>query len=96
MEEVIKESKQRQKIPDEDLFKIAKQGGIVSSVLPPKPLDAAITEATPEKQPAYFVDIEPTMELDFRGKEIQETKQKKEQATPVVEPELPKGKKKPD
>jgi len=96
MEEVIEESKQRQKIPDEDLFKIAKQGGIVSSVLPPKPPEAAITEPTPEKEPAYFVDIEPTMELDFRGKEIQETKQKKEQATPVVAPELPKGKKKPN
>ena len=87
MEEVIEESKQRQKMPDEDLFKIAKQAGIVSSVLPPKPPEPVITEPTPEKEPAYFIDIEPTMELDFRGKEIQETKQKKEQPTPA--PELP-------
>jgi len=87
MEEVIKESRQRQKMPDEDLFKIAKQAGIVSSVLPPKPPEPVITEPTPEKEPAYFIDIEPTMELDFRGKEIQETKQKKEQPTPA--PELP-------
>jgi hypothetical protein len=83
MEEVIEESRQRQKIPDEDLFKIAKQGGIISSVLPPKPPEPAITEPTPEKEPAYFIDIEPTMELDFRGKEIQETKQKREQPTKV-------------
>jgi len=91
MEEVIEESKQRQKIPDEDLFKIAKQGGIISSVLPPKPPEAAITEPVPEKEPAYFIDIEPTMELDFRAKEIQETKQKKEQPTRVgrVAPPLP-------
>ena len=87
MEEVIEESKQRQKMPDEDLFKIAKQAGIISSVLPPKPPEAVITEPVPEKEPAYFIDIEPTMELDFRGKEIQETKQKKEQPTPA--PELP-------
>ena len=83
MEEVIEESRQRQKIPDEDLFKIAKQGRIISSVLPPKPPEPAITEPTPEKEPAYFIDIEPTMELDFRGKEIQETKQKREQPTKV-------------
>jgi len=83
MEEVIEESKQRQKMPDEDLFKIAKQAGIISSVLPPKPPEAVITEPTPEKEPAYFIDIEPTMELDFRGKEIQETKQKREQPTKV-------------
>ena len=94
MEEVIEENKQRQKIPDEDLFKIAKQGGIISSVLPPKPPEPAITEPVPEKEPAYFIDLEPTMELDFRGKEIQETKQKKEQPTRVnsqgmVAPELP-------
>ena len=85
MEEVIEESKKRQKIPDEDLFKIAKQGGIISSVLPPKPPEPAITEPTPEKEPAYFIDIEPTMELDFRGKEIQETKQKREQPTRPAE-----------
>jgi len=83
MEEVIEESKKRQKIPDEDLLKIAKQGRIISSVLPPKPPEAVITEPTPEKEPAYFIDIEPTMELDFRGKEIQETKQKREQPTKV-------------
>jgi len=83
MEEVIEESRQRQKIPDEDLFKIAKQGGIISGVLPPKPPEPAITEPTPEKEPAYFIDIEPTMELDFRGKEIQETKKKREQPTKV-------------
>ena len=83
MEEVIEESRQRQKIPDEDLFKIAKQGRIISSVLPPKPPEPAITEPTPEKEPAYFIDIEPTMELDFRGKEIQETKKKREQPTKV-------------
>ena len=83
MEEVIEESKKRQKIPDEDLLKIAKQGRIISSVLPPKPPEAVITEPVPEKEPAYFIDIEPTMELDFRGKEIQETKQKREQPTKV-------------
>jgi hypothetical protein len=92
MEEVIEESKQRQKMPDEDLFKIAKQGGIISSVLPPKPPKPAEPAPAPEKAPAYVVDTpEPTIELDFRGKEIQETKQKKEQPTRVgrVAPPLP-------
>jgi len=92
MEEVIEENKQRQKMPDEDLFKIAKQGGIISSVLPPKPAEPAEPAPAPEKAPAYIVDTsEPTIELDFRGKEIQETKQKKEQPTRVgrVAPPLP-------
>ena len=92
MEEVIEESKQRQKMSDEDLFKIAKQGGIISSVLPPKPPKPAEPAPAPEKAPAYVVDTpEPNIELDFRGKEIQETKQKKEQPTRVgrVAPPLP-------